>query len=74
MEHLNRFLPCDIGPPSDILEVDDCLEKEVSPEVVDTVQQVVLKLKKDIEDQLGGLGKLKVTTIAESAKRKPKKK
>ena len=70
--HLNQFLESDIGSPESVLEVEDCLDKEVSQEVIDVVQQTLTKLKQTVEGQLDEVNKLKVETAP--ARKRTKKK
>ena len=71
--HLAQFLESDIGPSEAVLEVEDCLEKEVPSEVIDIVQQTLIRLKQDVESQLDSFSKLKVTNT-ETVRKKTKKK
>ena len=72
--HLNQFLESDIGSPESVLEVDDCLDREVSQEVIDVVQQTLVKLKQTVEGQLDEVNKLKVETAPPAKKRSKRSK
>ena len=67
--HLSQFLESDIGSPEAVLEVDGCLDKEVSQEVIDVIQQTLINLRKTVEGQLDEVNKLKVGIAAPAKKR-----
>ena len=69
--HLDQFLPLDTGPSESLLEVVGCLAPTVSHEAIDSVQQKLVALKKEIAGELEKINSLEVKP---SAKKKPKAK